>query len=366
MKWCEGINFAIVSQGLIILEYRPKLSQHSALGFIILWLFEQMATILFPSIYSNSARLGPQMRFAYSVVLTDVVRGCSDAIDALSLFEDLLHGRNNNADSLGFMAFDAHGGDTGCQLRAGMILDLWTSQRHICTNRLTSSIQTPLWITETVNNLRQLRDACRFVCSQLTQKRIKPEVLGLGKSQDTASNIVAVLGWSEFCETPMLALGLPSIHSDKADTSSEDSDSDVGDSSPIPTRSASATPCTSPSVSTNDGNSDVLWPIQTEWSMKDSATMIRFIVYAFVLSKYKRFCRLDNIVGARVEPELAARYGSELIADWLNSRNGDYKSGKTARIGLEMRVMQEWLSDYSCAWIRSLSDRSSGFVDLGP
>jgi hypothetical protein len=94
--------------------------------------------------------------------------------------------------------------------------------------------------------------------------------------------------------------------------------------------------------------------------------MIRFIVYAFVLSKYKRFCRLDNIVGARVEPELAARYGSELVADWLNSRNGDYKSGKTARIGLEMRVMQEWLSDYSCAWIRSLSDRSFGFVDLGP
>lgn len=94
--------------------------------------------------------------------------------------------------------------------------------------------------------------------------------------------------------------------------------------------------------------------------------MVRFIVYAFVLSKHKRFCRLDNIVGARIEPELAARYGLELMADCLNPKNGDYKAGKTPRISLEMRVMQEWLSDYSCAWIRSLSESSFGSIDLGP
>lgn len=157
-----------------------------------------MTTILFPSIPSNSAKLGPQMRFAYAVILTDVVRGCSDAIDALTLFDDLLHQRNSDANSLGSMSSDAHGGDTGCQLRAGMISDLWTSQRHICNDASTGLVQTPSWISETVSRLRQLQEKCRFVCAQLTQKRVKPEVLGLGKSQDTATNMVAVLGWSEF------------------------------------------------------------------------------------------------------------------------------------------------------------------------
>lgn len=327
-----------------------------------------MTTILFPSIPSNSAKLGLQMRFAYAVILTDVVRGCSDAIDALMLFDDLFHQRNSDAQSLGFMAFDAHGGDTGCQLRAGMVLDLWTSQRHMCTNPSSGLVETPSWITETISRLHQLQEKCRFVCAQLTQKRIKPEVLGLGKSQDTATNIVAALGWSEFCEPLVLPLDQLSIHSDSevADTSSDDTDSDDGQHSPIFSSSSSITPCTSPSVSEKDCDSDIDWPIQTKWSMTDSATMIRFIVYAFVLSKYKKFCRLDNIVGARVEPELAARYGLELMTDCLNPKNGDYKAGKTPRIGLEMRVMQEWLSDYSCAWIRSLSERSFSSIDLGP
>jgi hypothetical protein len=79
-----------------------------------------------------------------------LVRGALDAIEALELFRGLLLGTNNDPQSVGFMAFDAHGGDTACHLRAGMLLEVFSVHRQLVLNQTIGTPMIPLWINKNI------------------------------------------------------------------------------------------------------------------------------------------------------------------------------------------------------------------------
>ncbi|KAK8093322.1 hypothetical protein PG997_000007 [Apiospora hydei] len=86
-----------------------------------------MAYLLFPA--GESIKKG-RRKDDYHVLCADIVRTGSDAIDAFSIFHNLVVGADQGDDAPGYMAFDAHVGETGCHLRAGMFLDLFSIYRR--------------------------------------------------------------------------------------------------------------------------------------------------------------------------------------------------------------------------------------------
>lgn len=106
----------------------------------------------------------------------------------------------------------------------------------------------------------------------------------------------------------------------------------------------------------------VEWSIRTKWDLFDPNVLIRFLVYAFMLSKYKQFCRLGKgetaVIGARLDPEADMQNGIGLMGSCWKQPSLEYKPANVKRIVIELRSLQEWLSNLSCAWIQSLAHRS--------
>ncbi|KAM0666014.1 hypothetical protein ACQRIT_007236 [Beauveria bassiana] len=148
-----------------------------------------MTSFLFPA---TTASQGLRLRNNYGLVYTDIVRASSDAVDALSLYRDLLFSQNPDVDSVGFAAFDAHVGDTSCQVRAAMLLDLTRQHR-----KWASESSRATWLDEYIERLTAVRDKARDTLADLTIKRIHPAKLGIGATEDTPAGILGNLGWSE-------------------------------------------------------------------------------------------------------------------------------------------------------------------------
>ncbi len=422
-----------------------------------------MTSLLFPPSTPFGALNNSQKRMFYPAVLTDVVRGSSDAIEALELFRDLLLEKTPSADSIGYMAFDAHVGDTSCQLRAGMLKELVSAHRNILLASQSEN-QTPDWLLETLCRLRKVRDGAKGAASKLTKERIHPSKLGFGVKQDSPKGILTALRWSEplFVHTPkslydsfdapllegketdsipMLStankmiqtksddsapsrvsstsktmqnanfmaprsiiyhmlfpafnfakkvcslirrscflaklswrLGGQSIEVHETHTSDKGNSTDSTQSThrrdelePLPKDSPSESllhrlASTGDVPSTNQENST----LSTQWKLLDTKVVVRFLVYSYVLSKYKSFCRLQKVIGARLDAEAGADYGDSLIRDCINPANRDYKHPNSARrVGLDFQALQIWLSDLSCAWLQSLAARSLAKSNLG-
>ncbi|KAK8040203.1 hypothetical protein PG993_008614 [Apiospora rasikravindrae] len=77
-----------------------------------------MAHLLFPA--GKSITKG-RRKDEYHVLSTDIVRARIDAVDALTLFHNLIAGADRGDEAPGYMSFDAHVGETGCHLRAGIV-----------------------------------------------------------------------------------------------------------------------------------------------------------------------------------------------------------------------------------------------------
>ncbi|PQK11429.1 hypothetical protein BB8028_0003g00550 [Beauveria bassiana] len=148
-----------------------------------------MTSFLFPA---TTASQGLRLRNNYGLVYTDIVRASSDALDAFSLYRDLLFSQNPDVDSVGFAAFDAHVGDTSCQVRAAMLLDLTRQHR-----KWASESSRATWLDEYIERLTAVRDKARDTLADLTIKRIHPAKLGIGATEDTPAGILSNLGWSE-------------------------------------------------------------------------------------------------------------------------------------------------------------------------
>ncbi|KAJ4159564.1 uncharacterized protein LMH87_008462 [Akanthomyces muscarius] len=148
-----------------------------------------MTSFLFPA---TTASQGLRLRNNYGLVYTDIVRASSDSIDALSLYRDLLFSRSPDADSVGFAAFDAHVGDTSCQVRAAMLLDLTRQHR-----KWASESSKAIWLDDYIQRLILVRERAKGILADLTIRRIHPAKLGIGATEDTPAGILSNLGWKE-------------------------------------------------------------------------------------------------------------------------------------------------------------------------
>lgn len=323
-----------------------------------------MTDIIFPAF---EQRFKVQKRIVYATFLTDVVRGSTDAIDALSLFRDLLYGEQKEPESVGYMAFDPHGGETGCHLRAGMVLEAFRVHRELAFDN--DRPLAPIWIDQTIEALRDTSKNAKQLCARLTKDRVAAPKLGLSDKEDTPARILDIVGWKGpvfgkgsggLYESPSqpsaqapgslsrstLAQALESLNVEQVNPVAIDNDA----------TSSSATAPQTPS-STVTSFDDVLSPVRTRWDLHDGQVMLRFVVYAYVLSKYKVFFCLKSNVGARLFPEGAAKYQYELMADYWNYDNVEFRKAKLDRIGSELRVLQSWMSDLTCAWLQSCALR---------
>ncbi|OJJ76876.1 hypothetical protein ASPBRDRAFT_60561 [Aspergillus brasiliensis CBS 101740] len=330
---------------------------------------------------------------------TDIVRASSDAIDALTLYRRLILSEDAFVDNAGFAAFDAHVGDTACQLRAGMLLDLTKKHRQWA---LGSNGKESSWLDIYIERLTNVRDGAREMLAKLTIERIHPEKLGIGPKKDTPDGLLRHLGWDEeeilssisvmypmspaekpcthdgclhgwdlieekrereqmatkcqennalwqICNDPAVILDSSiSLHEDKNLVIVDDIDVKPS-AERIPPSCASTA-----SSSSNEAVDGI------EWNPRDAWTIVRFLTYCFVLSKYKSFRRFQHVVGARIDLEAAIRAGDEMVSDVWDYSLCNYKYSKsTRRIELEIGLLQSWISKLSCAWLYDLAKTSS-------
>lgn len=364
-----------------------------------------MTSFLFPA---TTASQGLRLRNNYGLVYTDIVRATSDSIDALSLYRDLLFSRSPDADSVGFAAFDAHVGDTSCQVRAAMLLDL-TRQHRKWASESTKAI----WLDDYIQRLTIVREKARGMLADLTIRRIHPAKLGIGATEDTPAGILSSLEWKE----PDVAQrvdalyqrAIPAITSAyklqpttdfekdhpfalqeprpdglglTADSVSGSEGAGLENLSETSYSSETSDVESTPSSRTSDTGSETPLSVHLEeylrieslpeknvpksymspllegtdpgavWDALDAKMVARFLVFCFTLSKYKTFGRFAAGVGGRLCPEEAIRVGDAMVADVWNRVTPDYKYSKaTRRVSLEFAALQTWLSELSCAWL---------------
>lgn len=320
-----------------------------------------MADILFPAL---EHRFKFQRRIVYATFLTDVVRSSSDAIDALSLFRNLLYSDQKGPDSIGYMAFDPHGGETGCHIRAGMVLEVFRVHSQLAFDNNNRPLA-PKWIDQTIETLQGTRERAKSLCGKLTVQRITASKLGLSDKEDTPARILDLVGWKE----PVFDMSSSSLYESPIEPSGSVSSSmltqalaslDVEQGIPkVLDQDATSSSATAPQspCSTATSFDDVLSPIQTRWDLHDGNIVLRFVIYSYILSKYKIFFCLKSNVGARLFPEAAVKYQYELMTGYWNYDNVEFRKAKLDRNGAELRALQSWMSDLSCAWLQSCAAR---------
>ncbi|KAE8137354.1 hypothetical protein BDV38DRAFT_283194 [Aspergillus pseudotamarii] len=246
-----------------------------------------------------------QRRLYYPLLLADVVRDCTDAIDALTVFHNLLSTKETIGNgTTGFKAFDGHVGDTACHIRAGILLDIFAFYRED-QGEVMGCRRGELSISSYISNLKLTCNNAQMACSRLTSDNVCPSTLGFGPKHDIMENIITTLGWKE----PNDRLGL------------------------------------------NDA-------VDPEWNVEDPQLIIRYLVAMFVLAKYKEHCKLSshNIV-VRLRPKNAAVYGNELISPFWDRNNCQYKEPGCNRLDVRFAALQKWVSALSCSWVRAWSEK---------
>lgn len=321
-----------------------------------------MATYLFPagkhSKISFSATHKPS---AIPRHLFNIVRGGKDAIDALQLFLKLLHEEDFDPNSPGYMAFDAHVGDTSCQLRAGMLLEIFNRYRQHDSS--TTEVQ---FIKNTIEHLEKVvenaHSFCKDVCN-IGMSKAGPASLGMSKHGMSIDEVLQRLGWGELqtLNHSQQALSRPPLIFFASDMTSQSTGQ--GSSSGISLSSSNTT------VSSATSISDIVSADQQEecskvpsvvfaeatsdyWEPWDWHQVVHFLVYSYVLSKYKHFTIRAHVYGANIDPQAAFDYSHQLL-------DGQFPhpcQPPTKRsIEQEFAVLQSYLSDLSCSWLSSTS-----------
>lgn len=321
-----------------------------------------MASFLFPATTASHGQ-GLRMRRTYGSVYTDIARASSDALDALCLYRDLILAKDTSTDSVGFAAFDAHVGDTCCQLRACMMLDLTRQHREWVTGSGKAA-----WLDIYIEKLRSVHCKARDMLAKLTFNRICPEKLGIGAEMDTSAGLLNHLGWSEpeiqgypealypnprhgtptNCYEPTALFQMKNfLTSDRFD------DGIVQSEKKTPTKTYM-----SPLLDGEDFGG--------AYDPTDTKMLVRFLVFSFVLSKYKIFSQVNRSVTGRLRPEAAICEGDSMVYDVWEKRNRDYEYSKAPkRISKEFAALQTWVSELSCAWLYHTAKSSSVSPSLG-
>lgn len=298
-----------------------------------------MADLLFPTLHQ---RLKSQPKALYAAVLTDVARAAFDGIEALTGFRALLLDSPNGTPSPGLMAFDAHVGDTGCHLRAGMFLEVYRLHRNV----------SPAWIDRTIHRLRRTQEKAQQICAALTQQSARPQSVGLSGKDLPLPKLFRAVDWEEISsEDPSNTPYLLKDVGDPRRSFEGDSSKSVSWSSTSSTRSRSTSPSST--------GSETPLPFETRWTPDNIKMLVRLVVYSFVLSKYKSFSSVNNTVVARLCPEDTAEAGYALMQGFWDFNHSDYRKARVERFSQELRALQVWISDLSSAWLHSVAMRCS-------
>ncbi|ROW17293.1 hypothetical protein VPNG_01289 [Cytospora leucostoma] len=341
--------------------------------------------------------------------LSDIARATLDSADALDLFKDLIEGKAGGPESNGFMAFDAHGGDAGCQLRAGMMQEVFLVYRYINTDLPEVWVKFRALIDTYTTKLRQIHENAKEACKDIITHKVHPKVYG-GPTEDT----LKMFGWdttdasreeqtlgslvrqalvSQGSELPpnisFLAYFLQDSEAGMSDQeSSRPSSSDSSSTGTLTSTYATEYDFDGSSsqtsvcgvedteklrlgpLATHHGGVDSkvgqsiarvhsffkdTLPMMCSWDPMSVYTLTRFVVFCYVLSKYKAFSIVNDTVGARTAPEDAAEVSYSFIRPYTGKKK---VPGKPQRILRELRELQSWMSDLSCAWQKSLAQRS--------
>ncbi|KAH4133223.1 hypothetical protein HBH98_189770 [Parastagonospora nodorum] len=321
-----------------------------------------MATYLFPA--GKHAKISSSVLHKPSAIprhLFNIVRGGNDAIDALQLFLKLLRENEFDVNSPGYMAFDAHVGDTSCQLRACMLLEIFNRYRqHV------SSTTEVRFIEQTIDHLKKVVDNahtfCKEVCNMGVSKK-GPAALGMSKQGMSIDEILRKIGWTEpkkpertqeISNTALVvsvasSVASPSVSQASASRisvgSTNTSASDTASISQIDPIDLQEERANFPSVVYAEATSDY-------WEPWDWHQVVHFLVYSYVLSKYKHFTVRAQVYGANINPQSAFDCSNKLL-------DGNFPhpcQPPTKRpIELEFAALQSYLSDCSCAWLSSTS-----------
>ena len=152
------------------------------------------------------------VRKQYPALLTDIVRDCTSTIDGLNCFGTLLSSDYGLVE--GFKAFDVHGGDTACHIRASMLSELYEYYRQQAKITGKSFLEDEETI-ELLAKLKTVQQNAQNICSHLTKEKRHPEEFGFEPKRDNVFNVTKLLGW-EFDD---------SASSSQSDTSSSPSSS---------------------------------------------------------------------------------------------------------------------------------------------
>lgn len=338
-----------------------------------------MAHIIFPA---GDGINEAKRREDYPVLLADIVRGASDSVAALDLFRELVENVNPRNDKPGFMAFDAHGGETGCHLRAGMFDEIFSNYQQIFRYEPEEWQSLRALLDDTTKRLELLIDQSKTAYIKITNF-VRPQTLGLGPMQDTPLNILSHLGWVdpeqifsdhaariklrrrlwEALETgsdssdsgSALSDNSSSLHSTSAMSSPNIAPTEVSSTgSPLPEGSCLDLGSTFKEASfipDNDSSTS-----ETSWNIFEPSTLIRVIVYSYILSKYKTFLFYNGSPNSSIDDRAANDYTLRLMSSFHNTM--PKKRPGLKRLQVEFRKMQAWVSDMSCAWLRSLAKSS--------
>lgn len=284
--------------------------------------------------------------------LFHIIRGATDAFEALSLFlqlsiEPFVHQDQELCSNLGYQSFDAHVGDTACQLRACMLMDL---SMHLKKTVASSTIGT---ITSIIADLEELLQGSRRLMTALLEldwTKIRAgalDQLGIPKDGLTTEELLVKLGW------PKQSAFMYYDHSDSfqalftsraalPSTTSSSSDLSETDTTPASSICESETP---PLVDS----------LRHCWDLSDSGMVVKFLVSSYVLSKYKQLTTVNGVYQASLKPELAFQFSQSLVAQEFG-RQFVRPNKRTNRE--ELLSLQRYVSDLSCAWIDARSRES--------
>ncbi len=238
-----------------------------------------MAHFLFPA---NASVDKGKRKDDYPPLLADIVRGATDSIHALNLFRELVVGHGNAPSTPGFMAFDAHVGETGCHLRAGMVNDIFSTYRRIFQSHANAWKTVEIWLDETIARLEGVTTQARTACARLTKDKVKPSQLGINPKQETPRKILLLLGWSE----PEQSISFSTFDTKRVDVCEQ-----------------STSGSSSSSLQGEKGTE--VYQNRAVWDVLSSAILARFITYAYILSKYKAFSIYNGSPNGSLQPQAA-------------------------------------------------------------
>lgn len=301
-----------------------------------------MANFLLPC---SASADHPKKQSSYPTVLSDAIRSILDSIEALALFYQLVIMRKP-ASRPGFIAFDAHGGDSGCHLRSSMILDAYAGYSEFELHEPERFQAFCASLARTIELLKDLETRARNAHTSLTGRGKQPEDVALRQKKDTPRNILKNLGWTEI-----------SGANSSTDTIGANPNSSNSGIYVKGQDSSGFCHAARPLVKKGDGMGGDAAQSNPSWNILDPSVMLRFIVYSYTLSRYKKFKYTgDRLVGL-VDPNEAESRLEKLECASTNTPCGRYKRPGVNRLEKEFRDIKSWLSKLSTDWISRTATR---------